>query len=146
MDDLSAILEHKGREVFAVEPDATVQEVASEMNQQRVGALMVLERGRPAGIVSERDILSKVVAARRDPAATRAKEIMTRDVVCIGLHASPEQAMSVMTERRLRHLPVVLDGRVIGLVSIGDLVRWASRHQQHEIEMLNDYLCGKYPG
>jgi signal-transduction protein with cAMP-binding, CBS, and nucleotidyltransferase domain len=98
------------------------------------------------GIVSERDIMRRVVLLRRDPALTRVKEIMTTSVACIDETASVEEAMALMTKRRFRHLPVMRDGRVAGMISIGDLVHWVSQHQEFEIRVLNDYVCGRYPG
>lgn len=146
METLKAILQEKGNTVHKTGPNTTILEVARAMSEVHVGALLVCENDRPLGIVSERDIMKKVVGERRDPATTRVSDIMTKNVVCAGVDASQEQAMSIMTERRIRHLPVVLDGKVVGMVSIGDLVRAASREQTAEIQLLNDYLCGKYPG
>lgn len=146
MHTLRAVLETKSKTIYATTPVTTVLEAVDEMCRARVGALLVRDGETPVGILSERDLLTRIVLARRDPATTRVADIMTSDVVCIGCDESPEHAMAVMTERRCRHLPVVFDGRVIGIVSIGDLVRWASRNQEYEIRMLDEYLAGKYPG
>jgi CBS domain-containing protein len=146
MHTLRSVLESKPKTIHATSPAATVIEAVDTMCSARVGALLVREGDVPVGILSERDILTRIVLARKDPATTRVHEIMTRDLVCISVDVAPEEAMAVMTERRCRHLPVVLDGRVIGLVSIGDLVRWASRNQEYEIRMLDEYMSGKYPG
>jgi signal-transduction protein with cAMP-binding, CBS, and nucleotidyltransferase domain len=146
MHTLRSVLESKPKAIHATSPATTVIEAVDAMCNKRVGALLVREGETTVGILSERDILSRIVLARRDPATTRVGDVMTRDIVCIGIDVAPEEAMAVMTERRCRHLPVVLDGKVIGVVSIGDLVRWASRSQEYEIRMLDEYLAGKYPG
>ncbi|MCC7383223.1 MAG: CBS domain-containing protein [Deltaproteobacteria bacterium] len=146
METLKDILKEKGFKVHSTRPDATVLEIARKMGELHIGSLLVGDGERTAGIVSERDIMNRVVCERRDPASTRARDIMTREVICAGADASPEEAMSIMTARRVRHLPIVQGGRVIGVVSIGDLIRWACDSQQHEIAQLTDYVCGRYPG
>jgi len=146
MGALRDILEEKVQVVHAVGPEATVIEAVDKMCQNRVGALLVEELGRPIGILTERDIMTRLVLEQRDPSRTTVEEIMTTDVLCIDPDRSPEEAMSIMTARRVRHLPVV-DGRsVIGIVSIGDLVRWASRSQDYEIRTLREYVSGVYAG
>jgi CBS domain-containing protein len=146
MATLHPILETKGRTVHRIAPGAPVLFAVNEMCRHHVGALLVMDGEAPAGIVTERDLLTRLLLERRDPATTRVEEVMTKDVVCIELDSSPHEAMRVMTERRCRHLPVMVDGRIAGLVSIGDLVRWASQSQEFEIRMLQDYVAGKYPG
>lgn len=143
---LRSVLETKPKTIYATTPATTIIEAVDEMCRARVGALLVRDGDAPVGILSERDLLTRVILTRRDPASARVSEVMTRDVVCVGPEVSPEEAMAIMTERRCRHLPVVLDGRVIGIVSIGDLVRWVSRNREYEIRMLDEYLAGKYPG
>jgi CBS domain-containing protein len=86
------------------------------------------------------------VLARRDPATTRVAEVMTRDVVCIAPDVTPQQAMTIITERRVRHLPVLDGGGIVGLVSIGDLVRWGLSVKEREIGEMQDYVTGRYPG
>jgi CBS domain-containing protein len=144
MATLHDILENKGRTIYKTRADATVREAVAAMSQARVGALLVTEAEQPVGIFSERDVLARVILEGRSPETTAVGDVMTEDVVCISMAASPEQAMAVMTERRVRHLPVVLDRKLVGLVSIGDLVRWASQQQKYEVEMLRDYLAGRY--
>jgi CBS domain-containing protein len=146
MDIVANVLDHKGVIVFTVRPDATILAAVQEMCGRRIGALLVCEGQQPVGIISERDLMNKVVLARRDPAATRVDEVMTTDVVCVSPRATIGEAMAIMTERHCRHLPVVDEGTLAGMVSIGDLVRWESCNQEHEIRMLTDYICGKYPG
>jgi signal-transduction protein with cAMP-binding, CBS, and nucleotidyltransferase domain len=146
MSNIREIVEEKGMVVHAIGQGATLFEAAESMCAYRVGALMVLEQSSPVGIISERDVLSRVILKRLDPATTPVAEVMTRGVVCIDLASSVREAMAIMTERRFRHLPVVSEGRVVAMVSIGDLVRAASKDQQFEIRMLHEYLSGTYPG
>lgn len=147
MSALRTILDEKrSHEVHYVGPDATVRDAVAKMCQHHIGALLVEDQGAPIGIVSERDIMVRLVLEHRDPASTRVAEVMTKDVLCIGPDQEPEEVMSIMTQRHVRHLPVVEGRLVIGLVSIGDLVRWASKNQEFEIRVLRDYVCGVYPG
>jgi CBS domain-containing protein len=146
MVTVAEILETKGRAVHTTRPDATVVSAVDDMCRLHIGALLVTDGKSPVGIVSERDIMARLVLKRRDPATTRVDEIMTREIVCTNLETSPEEAMAIMTQRRCRHLPVMLEGNVVGVLSIGDLVRWVSRHQEYEIRMLEDYVTGRYPG
>jgi len=146
MGALRTILEEKDQIVHAVEPETSVLEAVGKMCQCHVGALLVEEFGCPVGIVSERDIMTRVVLEQRDPATTPVEEIMTREVLCIDPDRTPEEAMSLMTARRVRHLPVVEGRSVVGIISIGDLVRWASRSQDYEIRTLREYVSGVYAG
>jgi CBS domain-containing protein len=146
MTNVRDVLQLKGPQVLTTSPDATIHLAVDEMCRFRVGSLLVLEADAPVGILSERDVMTRVILERLDPATTIVANAMTRDVVCIGIDSSVEEAMAVMTERRCRHLPVVVDEKVAGLVSIGDLVRWVSRDREYEIRMLREYLEGKYPG
>jgi len=148
MQTLQAVLDAKAsKTIHWTTAHTTVLEAVDAMCRARVGALLVRSDDAPVGVLSERDVLTRVVLARRDPATTRVADVMTHHLVCIGPDAEPEEAMRVMTERRCRHLPVVERGRVIGLVSIGDLVRWVTQNQAFEIRMLDEYLLvGKYPG
>ena len=144
MDNIGEILNRKGRNVYTIPPDATVFEAVQSMCMRRVGALLVSIDGSPSGIISERDVMARVILARRDPAETPVAEVMTCEVVCVEPSTPARQAMAVMTERRCRHLPVVQDGRVVGMISIGDLVHWISREQEFEIKMLTEYVQGVY--
>jgi len=144
MDTVDDILQDKGYEVCFIAPSATVLQAVDLMCARRVGALLVADSKATFGIISERDVLSRVILDRRDPASTRVEQVMTTTVACVRPTTKLREAMAVMTERRCRHLPVVTDGAVIGLVSIGDLVRWASREQEMEIRMLTEYVHGGY--
>jgi CBS domain-containing protein len=144
MDKVRDILDVKGREVHVIDPEATALGAVDRMCGKRIGALLVSTKDATLGIISERDVLARVILERRDPAATRVERVMTRDVVCVRPDTSVREAMAIMTEHRCRHLPVLADGDVVGMVSIGDLVRWASREQEIEIRMLTEYVRGGY--
>jgi len=147
MDTLGPILEtKKDAAVHRTAPSATVLAAVDEMCRQHVGSLLVLEEEAVVGILSERDMLTRVLLQRRDPASTKVADVMTTEVVCVELETSPNEAMRIMTERRCRHLPVLEDGKIVGVVSIGDLVRWTSRSQEFEIRMLHEFVEGRYPG
>lgn len=146
MDTVGNLLTQKGSAVHTVEKSATVLQAVQIMCAQRVGAILIVESGHPIGIFSERDLMTRVILNRKDPVATVVEEVMSRELVCIEPDASVTEAMAIMTERRFRHLPVAHEGRVAGMVSIGDLVRWVSRNQEFEIRMLTDYISGRYPG
>ena len=136
------ILDRKGANVQRVRPEVTVLRAVEEMAERHIGAVLVSDGDSVVGILSERDVMTRVVLLGRDPAATLVEEVMTRAVVAIEPTTTHGEAMAIMTERRCRHLPVVHDGRVVGMVTIGDLVRHASREQEFEIRMLTDYIRG----
>ncbi len=142
METCEDILATKGKSVFTVPMNASVLEAVNMMCNRRVGALLVCVEGVPRGIISERDVMARVVLERRAPGETRVDQVMTRDVVCAHLETTQREAMALMTQRRCRHLPVVRDGVVVGLVSIGDLVRSASRDQEFEIRLMSEYIHG----
>jgi CBS domain-containing protein len=146
MDTIERILADKGAEVHSIEPSATVFRAVEKMSAARVGALLVCDQKTCLGIFSERDLMQRVILEHRDPATTPIEEVMTPDVVVVEPGTTIEEAMAIMTERRCRHLPVIRDGLVAGMVSIGDLVRWNSRNQQFHVRMLTNYITGKYPG
>lgn len=146
MDTIKRILRDKGDAVFKVPPEATVRQAVETMTRRHVGAVLVCTGCECAGIFTERDLMNRVVLAGLDPATTRVRDVMTADVACVQPSTSANEAMAIMTERRCRHLPVVENGAIVGLVSIGDLVRLESENQQFEIRMLTDYIHGKYPG
>lgn len=146
MGAMQSILNGKARAVYEIAPDATAYDAVEEMCRLQIGALLVVEGETPIGIVSERDILTRVLLKRKRPEQTLVAEVMTTDVACIDADAEPEEAMSVMTERRCRHLPVMRGNLLVGIVSIGDLVRWASEARDFEIRVLKEYVTGIYPG
>lgn len=145
MDTVAAVLKEKGSKVYTISPGATVLEAARAMDSHNVGSLLVVDGDRPVGIFSERDLMRRVVVAGKDPKKVQVGDVMSRDVTVVEPDTRVKEAMAIMTERRCRHLPVVDKGRVVGLVSIGDLVRWISRDQEFQIRMLENYITGAYP-
>jgi CBS domain-containing protein len=146
MQAIESILKGKDGAVRTVAPEATVLKAVETMSAARVGALLVMEGDRLAGVFSERDLMTRVVLELREPSRTRVGDVMTREIVCIGVGDTPYEAMALMTDRRVRHLPVVDRRRVVGVVSIGDLIRWTVRDREHEIADLGGYVEGRYPG
>ena len=144
-DTLASVLGHKGSTVHSVAPNATVLDAVRKMNEERIGALLVCEASEMLGIFTERDVLCRVVDSPRDPATTRVYEVMTTEVVAVDPSTSVEEAMAVISEKRCRHLPVLEKGTLRGLVSIGDLTRWASRNQESHIQHLVNFITGQYP-
>lgn len=142
MRNVRHLLESKGNEVYSVAPDAPVVEAIRLMAQRGIGALVVLDGERLAGVVSERDYARKVVLQGRSSSTTRVLEIMTPDVVQVGLDDTVDHCMKLVTDRRLRHLPVVQDHHVVGVVSIGDLVKAVIEDQQEELDQLQRYIAG----
>jgi CBS domain-containing protein len=142
---LAELLGHKGGAVFSVAPDATVLEAIHEMADRSVGALLVMRGEALLGIISERDYTRKVILAGRSSRDTRVEEIMTAQLVTAAATQTVEEAMKLMTESRVRHLPVMAGGRVAGVVSIGDLVKWIISAQEDTIAQLSSYIHGSYP-
>jgi len=143
---VSQLIKEKGAEVHSIEPDATVAEAVRQMGDAKIGALLVAEGESIVGIFTERDVLRRVVAESRDPVSTKVRDVMTRSVIQVRPTTLVEEAMAIMTEKRCRHLPIMEGGKVIGLVSIGDLTRWLVRGQKVEIQGLVEYIQGRYPG
>ena len=141
MEHVSDILEEKGTEALAIEADATVFDAIKRMVEANVGSLLVTERGKLSGIVTERDYLRRVTLEGRTEKETPVREIMTSELVYVTPDTSIDECMAVMTERRIRHLPVLNEGRdIAGVVSIGDLVKFRSRQQDFQIKLLTDYI------
>lgn len=140
MPTVEAILKRKGRHVHSIPHDATVLEAARRMNEHRVGALVVVREGRVVGIFTERDVLNRVVAAQRDPAHTLVEEVMSAPVACCSPQTTRAECRHVMRERRIRHLPVVEDDRLVGIVSIGDINADEGEEQQQTIRYLYEYM------
>lgn len=140
MTTLKDILRVKGSDVYSVRATDSVYDVIHMMKEKGVGALVVLEGDAVAGIVSERDVARKVTLAERPVRETRASQIMTERVTTGSPTDSVEQCMAVMTEKRIRHLPVMQEGRVVGMISIGDLVKAVINEQQFKIAQLEHYI------
>jgi CBS domain-containing protein len=134
------LLDGKGRALFSIEPEDPVLEAIRMMAERHVGALLVMRGTELAGILSERDYARKVVLLGRSSAETPVWQIMTSPVITVSPDNSIQDCMRLMTERRIRHLPVVDGGRVTGMISIGDLVKAVIEEQQHTIEQLETYI------
>jgi CBS domain-containing protein len=140
MTTVRHLLDRKGRALYTIEPEDPVLEAVRMMADQHVGALLVMRGTELAGIVSERDYARKVVLHGRSSAETPVWQIMTAQVITVSLDESVQDCMRIMTERHIRHLPVVDSGRVIGMISIGDLVKAVIEEQQQTIEQLESYI------
>ena len=137
------LLDAKGRNVISIAPDASVFDAIKVMADESIGSLVVLdENGKLAGIVTERDYARKVIVMGRSSKDTPVAEIMTTDVLTAASDHTVSACMEIMTDRKIRHLPVVEDGRVIAMVSIGDLVQAIIADQKEEIEHLEHYISG----
>ena len=136
---LAEILEEKGGHVLEIDADATVLEAVQQMVAMNVGSLLVTVEGEVTGIVTERDYLRRVTLEDRTEDAP-VREIMSSPLVVATLETTIDECMALMTDRRIRHVPVVDEGKVVGLVSIGDLVKFKSKLQTFEIQFLNDYI------
>lgn len=136
------LLDVKGREIISIQPDASVLDAIKLMAERAVGSLLVMEGDELVGIVTERDYARKVIIKGRASDSTRVGEIMTSEVRTATIDQTVNDCMQVMTRRKIRHLPVVDDGRVIGMISIGDLVQGIIESQQEEIQHLEQYISG----
>jgi CBS domain-containing protein len=143
-EQLKNILNGKDKAVHSVEGNSTVFDAVNLMCRKHVGALLVMQGGVPIGIISERDVMTRVVLRGLEPAHTPVQSVMTREVLCIELSTEPQIALEIMSRRHFRHLPVLSDGRVSGMVSIGDLVSWTLRNREEELRALRDYVSGGY--
>jgi len=143
MGQVSDILAAKGSTVLEIDAEATVFDAVSKMVDGNVGSLLVTEGGRLVGIVTERDYLRRVAIVGRDERTTPVREVMSAPIVYTTPESSIEECMAVMTERRIRHLPVLTESReVMGVVSIGDLVKFQTREQSAQIKFLEEYISG----
>ena len=136
------LLEAKAPEVFAIGPNAPVLDAIKLMADKRIGALLVMDAGRLVGIVSERDYARKVILKGRSSADTPVSEIMTAPVISVAPGDSAHRCMRLMTDMRIRHLPVVDDAKVVGMLSIGDLVKAVIEDQAEELEHMQRYIAG----
>ncbi len=144
MKTVRQLLGRKGHSVFTAVPDTTVLEALEEMAERDVGALVVLDpKGEVAGLVSERDYARKVILRGKVSRDTPVREIMTTQVICVSSQQSVDACMKLMTEHRIRHLPVVENGQLAGLISIGDVVKAVIEDQQFTIEQLQHYISGR---
>jgi CBS domain-containing protein len=140
MSTVSEILGDKGRDVLKIDAGASVFEAVEQMVAANVGSLLVTDGGDIVGIVTERDYLRRVTLEGRTDRETAVGEIMSAPLVVVNPDTSIDECMAVMTDRRIRHVPVAEDGQVIGVVSIGDVVKFKSKQQSFEIQYLTDYI------
>jgi CBS domain-containing protein len=143
---IGSILNRKGSTVWSVSPTNTVFEAISMMAEKNVGALPVLEGDRLVGMISDRDHARKVILVGRGSRETAVAEIMSINVKTMGLGDSVQECMQIMTENRVRHVPVIEDGKLAGLISIGDCVNWIISAQTAAIDDLERFVTGAYPG
>ena len=140
MINVRQLLDRKGRQVFSIAPTAAVLDAIRMMAEHHVGALLVMQGDALSGIVSERDYARKVILMGRSSADTPVRDIMSAPVITVQPETPVEQCMKIMTDHRVRHLPVIDGGRVVGMVSIGDLVKVVIAEQQQHIEQLESYI------
>jgi CBS domain-containing protein len=144
--NVAAVLEAKGQEVFAISPDATVFQAIQELASRNIGALLVIDDGDVVGVMSERDYTRKVALQGRSSKETLVREVISGRVVAVTPGTPVAECLRLMTANRIRHLPVLDGGSVVGVISIGDLVNFIMSAQRATIEQLHSYISGGYPG
>lgn len=142
MKTIKQLLAEKGSDIWSIGPQETVFQAIKEMAEKEIGALVVLDNGKLVGIISERDYARKVILKSKASHDTAVAEIMTTPVVCGRLGQTVDECMALITDKRVRHLPIVEQDRVIGVISIGDLVKSIIAEQQFVIEQLEHYISG----
>ncbi len=142
MTDVADILRAKGAQVYTIDEGATVYEAIQKMVEHDVGSLVVMDGDVPAGIITERHYLKRVALEGRTSKTTSVLEIMSSEIVCVAPEAGLDVCMNLMTEHRVRQLAVVSETRLVGIVSIGDVVKRLAREHRREIQYLTDYISG----
>lgn len=143
---LSAVLKEKANSHYIcnLPSTATIAECIHKMYVEKIGAIAIIDNDRLVGLFTERDILRKIYAEHIDTETTPVSKVMTTDVIYAKPETTIEEAMATFTEKRFRHLPVMQDSKLIGLVSMGDITKWIINNQKSEIELLSDYINGVY--
>jgi CBS domain-containing protein len=144
-EPVRSLLALKGSVLWSISPEATVYEAIESMSERRVGALVVLSAGHLSGIITERDYARKVILKGRQSRETLVREIMSAPVLFVTPDKTIGECMHLVTSRRIRHLPVMEGDRVVGMLSIGDLVNWIITTQEQTIRHLHNYITGSYP-
>jgi CBS domain-containing protein len=142
---ISILLHHKGPATWSIAPEATVFDAIKLMADKNIGALLVMSGDKLVGVVTERDYTRKVALQGKSSKEMRVREIISPEVVTVGPQQTVEECMRLMTEHRVRHLPAVENGKVLGIVSIGDLVNWTISAQNATIAQMEQYIAGGYP-
>jgi len=143
-ETIASVLNNKGSRIWSIDPDATIYDAIALMAEKSIGALVVVSDGTLVGIVSERDYARKVVLQGRSSKDTHVREIMTRSVITVTPEQTVDDCMRIITNHRVRHLPVLAGGEVKGVISIGDLVRAIIAEQAATIDHLHSYIAGRY--
>ena len=141
---IEQLLAKKGNDVCSINPEATVYEAIQKMAEKNVGALLVMHEDKVAGIISERDYTRKLILKNRSSKDTPVADVMTKDVCYVTQQEQVNECMALMTEKRIRHLPVIEDGKVLGVISLGDVVKTIIDEQDHEIQDYEQYIRGWY--
>jgi CBS domain-containing protein len=146
LDTVRLVLNQKDRNVWQISPEGCVYDAIELMASKYVGALLVISEGKLVGVFSERDYARKVILQGKSSKQTPVSEVMTSPAIFVTPGQTIEECMRIMTEKHIRHLPVLEDGKILGVVSIGDLVKWVISAQQQTISQLHNYISNKYPG
>ncbi|HEX2860307.1 MAG TPA: CBS domain-containing protein [Lacunisphaera sp.] len=139
---IATLLEGKGRALHTVPTSVTVIEAVQKMNQHKIGAVLVMNGEKLAGIFTERDVLTRVITSKLDPHLTPITQAMSTNVLTVPPETTVQEVMDIFTEKRCRHLPVVREGKLVGLISIGDVSRWVANSHRAEAESLRQYIAG----